>query len=184
MAMIEVSNLYHSYTNDDVYAVQDVSFTIDKGEIVGFLGPSGAGKSTTQGVLSGLLQLQKGDIVIDGEKRNGRPDKAFFNRIGVGFERPNVYKKLSEVKTLKLERFEFPSNLWAETLSDFAVAYKRAEHDRDKIMDTLIPLYYGRTCSFVVALEPLNIQQAEEVIEDQCLVFESSKPGLLARWFE
>lgn len=101
MSMIEVSNLYHSYTNDDVYAVQDVSFVIDKGEIVGFLGPSGAGKSTTQGVLSGLLQLQKGEIVIDGEKRNGKPDKAFFNRIGVGFERPNVYKKLSGIDNLK-----------------------------------------------------------------------------------
>lgn len=99
--MIDVKNLFHSYTRNDVYAVRDVSFTIAKGEIMGFLGPSGAGKSTTQGVLSGLLELQQGDITIDGEKRAGKPDKAFFNRIGVGFERPNVYKKLSGLDNLK-----------------------------------------------------------------------------------
>ncbi|WP_461419519.1 ATP-binding cassette domain-containing protein, partial [Gudongella sp.] len=43
--MIKVKNLYHSYSNDDKYAVNDVSFQVDEGEIFGFLGPSGAGKS-------------------------------------------------------------------------------------------------------------------------------------------
>ena len=99
--MIEVKSLFHSYTHDDVYAVHDVSFSIDRGEILGFLGPSGAGKSTTQGVLAGLLDLQQGEIRIDGRQRIGRPDKAFFNRIGVGFERPNVYKKLSGLDNLR-----------------------------------------------------------------------------------
>jgi fluoroquinolone transport system ATP-binding protein len=99
--MINVSNLYYSYKKNDEYAVNDISFNIEKGEIFGFLGPSGAGKSTTQGVLAGLLELQKGEIVIDGEPRKGHPDKAFFNRIGVGFERPNVYKKLTALDNLK-----------------------------------------------------------------------------------
>ena len=58
--MIKVKNLYHSYSNDENYAVHDVSFEIGKGEIFGFLGPSGAGKSTTQNILVGLLQLQRG----------------------------------------------------------------------------------------------------------------------------
>ncbi|MBN2780395.1 MAG: ABC transporter ATP-binding protein [Candidatus Marinimicrobia bacterium] len=99
--MIEARNLFHSYTHNDDYAVNDVSFDIKKGEIFGFLGPSGAGKSTTQGVLAGLLELQKGEIIIDGVPRKGHPDKAFFNRIGVGFERPNVYKKLTALDNLK-----------------------------------------------------------------------------------
>lgn len=99
--MIEVKNIYHSYKKNDEYAVNDVSFTIEKGEIFGFLGPSGAGKTTTQGVLVGLLDLQQGDVIIDGKLREGRPDKAFFNRIGVGFERPNVYKKLTGLDNLK-----------------------------------------------------------------------------------
>ena len=99
--MIEVKNIYHSYKKNDEYAVNNVSFTIEKGEIFGFLGPSGAGKTTTQGVLVGLLDLQQGDVIIDGKPREGQPDKAFFNRIGVGFERPNVYKKLTGLDNLK-----------------------------------------------------------------------------------
>ena len=101
MRMIEVKNLFYSYTKGDVYAVNDIGFEISKGEIFGFLGPSGAGKSTTQAVLAGLLELQKGDISIDGEARTGHPDKKFFNRIGMGFEIPNVYKKLSGIDNLK-----------------------------------------------------------------------------------
>ena len=99
--MIEVKNLTYSYSKKEAPAVSDVSFSIGSGEIFGFLGPSGAGKSTTQAVLSGLLELQKGDIIIDGEARTGHPDKAFFNRIGMGFEIPNVYRKLSGLDNLK-----------------------------------------------------------------------------------
>jgi len=99
--MIEVKNLKHSYEKNNEFAVDDISFNIKKGEIFGFLGPSGAGKSTTQGILSGLLELQEGHIIIDGEERKGHPDKKFFNRIGVGFERPNVYKKLTAIDNLK-----------------------------------------------------------------------------------
>ncbi len=99
--MIDVNNLYYSYNEDGNFAVEDVSFHIETGEIFGFLGPSGAGKSTTQGILAGLLELQKGEIIIDGQSRKGLPDKAFFNRIGVGFEIPNVYKKLSGLDNLK-----------------------------------------------------------------------------------
>ncbi|UCG80516.1 MAG: glycosyl transferase family 2 [Desulfobacterales bacterium] len=96
----------------------------------------------------------------------------------------NLYKKLSEVKTLSFTNFEFPANLWAEVLIDFGVAYKNKAHEKEKIMEILIPLYFGRTCSFVVELEPMTIQQAEEVIEDQCIVFERSKPSLLTKWLD
>ncbi|MCK4388890.1 MAG: cell wall biosynthesis glycosyltransferase [Desulfobacterales bacterium] len=96
----------------------------------------------------------------------------------------NVYKKVSEVRTLGFADFEFPGNLWADILVDFAVAYKKGAYDKERIMECLIPLYYGRTGSFVIELEPMTIQQAEEVIEDQCIVFERSKPGLLTKWFD
>jgi glycosyltransferase involved in cell wall biosynthesis len=96
----------------------------------------------------------------------------------------NVYKKLSEVMALPLAGFEFPANLWAETLIDFAVAYKKGDDRRERLMASLIPLYLGRTCSYILECEPMTIQQAEELIEDQCSVFEHSKPYLLRRWFE
>ena len=96
----------------------------------------------------------------------------------------NLHEKLAEVKALSLADFEFPANLWAEVLIDFAVAYRNAQDNREKVMECLMPLYFGRTCSFVIESEPMTIQQAEELIEDQCCVFEYTKSYLLKRWFE
>lgn len=98
--MISVKNLYHSYTHDDVYAVNNVSFEIAKGEVFGFLGPSGAGKSTTQGVLTGLLPLQKGEVTVAGYDMRHR-NRQMFNKIGVSFEQSNVYNKLTALENLE-----------------------------------------------------------------------------------
>jgi fluoroquinolone transport system ATP-binding protein len=98
--MITVEGLYHSYSNDEIYAVKDVSFEIPKGEVFGFLGPSGAGKSTTQGVLTGLLQLQKGNVVVAGYDLH-KVDNRRFNKIGVSFEQSNVYNKLTAKENLQ-----------------------------------------------------------------------------------
>jgi len=104
--MIRVKHLYHSYTNDKDFAVEDISFEIEKGEIFGFLGPSGAGKSTTQKILIGLLPMQKGEVDIAGYDIM-KPKEELFNLIGVSFEHPNVYKKLSG-----LENLEFYSKMF------------------------------------------------------------------------
>ena len=62
--MIEVSHLTKRY--GDKYAVNDVSFTVKEGEILGFLGPNGAGKSTTMNMLTGYLSSNEGTIKIAG----------------------------------------------------------------------------------------------------------------------
>ena len=62
--MIEVENLSKTYSG--FRAVQDISFHVNKGEIVGFLGPNGAGKSTTMKVLAGYLPPTDGNIRIAG----------------------------------------------------------------------------------------------------------------------
>lgn len=61
--MIEVSNLTKRYGSK--VAVNDVSFTVDKGEILGFLGPNGAGKSTTMNILTGYLSASDGSCKIN-----------------------------------------------------------------------------------------------------------------------
>lgn len=108
--MISVKNLYHSYTNDDVFAVSDVNFEISKGEVFGFLGPSGAGKSTTQGVLTGLLPLQKGEVMVAGYDMKKRK-REMFNKIGVSFEQSNVYNKLTAIENLEFYKklFDVPT---------------------------------------------------------------------------
>jgi ABC-2 type transport system ATP-binding protein len=61
--MIQIENLTKSY--GPVLALQDVSFTIQPGEIVGLLGPNGAGKTTTIKILTGYLQQDKGSVTVD-----------------------------------------------------------------------------------------------------------------------
>ena len=70
--MIELKNVTKKY--GDFTAVNDVSFKIEKGEIVGFLGQNGAGKTTTMKMITGLAEPTEGEIFIDGEKitRNSR----------------------------------------------------------------------------------------------------------------
>ncbi|MEA4962238.1 ABC transporter ATP-binding protein [Lutispora sp.] len=104
--MLKVKNLWHSYNNDKNYAVQDISFEVEEGEILGFLGPSGAGKSTTQNILIGLLKLQEGEVSIRGKSMKNPKDE-LFNIIGVSFEQPNVYKKLSGFENLNFYRKMF-----------------------------------------------------------------------------
>lgn len=98
--MISVKNLSHSYSNNDKLAVKNISFEIQKGETFGFLGPSGAGKSTTQGILTGLLKLQQGEVIVAGYDMN-KVQNERFNKIGVSFEQSNVYSKLTAYENLK-----------------------------------------------------------------------------------
>ena len=62
--MIEVNNLTHYYGPRP--AIQDVSFHVDKGEILGFLGPNGAGKTTTMRIITGFMPPTRGNVSLDG----------------------------------------------------------------------------------------------------------------------
>ncbi len=109
-SMISVKNLSHSYNNDGKLAVNNISFEVEKGETFGFLGPSGAGKSTTQGILTGLLKQQSGEVMVAGydimKVQNER-----FNKIGVSFEQSNVYGKLTAKENLEFyaKLFDVPT---------------------------------------------------------------------------
>ncbi len=98
--MIDVRNLTFTYPKSSVPAVRDANFEVGRGKIFGFLGPSGAGKSTVQNIMIGLLPIQKGTVLYSG-RRISELGKQFFNRIGVSFEHPNLYEKLTGIENLK-----------------------------------------------------------------------------------
>ncbi len=98
--MIKATQLSYIYPGQDHAAVNNISFTVNRGEIFGFLGPSGAGKSTTQKLLIRLLRGYQGHVSIDSkELRNLTQD--YYNHIGVGFELPNHYPRLTALENLK-----------------------------------------------------------------------------------
>ncbi|MFZ0447639.1 MAG: cell wall biosynthesis glycosyltransferase [Desulfatiglandaceae bacterium] len=94
----------------------------------------------------------------------------------------NIYKKLQEIGNMGESEFNFPTDLWARILFDMAVAYRDSVMDRNLMMESLIPLYFGRTLSFVKRTKRMSIKQAEEAIEHDCAAFETAKPYLLKRW--
>jgi hypothetical protein len=94
----------------------------------------------------------------------------------------NIYNKLGEIRELPLAHFSFPSEIWARILYSYSVAYKNAVVDREQLLRSLIPLFLGKNLSFVKKTERMSIQQAEEYIENECMLFEEAKPYLLNKW--
>ena len=90
--MIEVKHLTKRYGN--CLAVDDLSFSIDKGVIYGFLGPNGAGKSTTMNIITGCLGASSGEVSIDGHNIMEEPDKAKA-KIGYLPELPPLYQEMT-----------------------------------------------------------------------------------------
>ncbi len=91
-SLIRVENLYRYY--GAICAVQDVSFEVSRGEVVGFLGPNGAGKSTTMLMISGNLAPSAGRVLINGVDILDDPRAA---KADLGFlpEQPPLYRELT-----------------------------------------------------------------------------------------
>lgn len=98
--MIHVENLNFSYPSAKTQALYQLNFDIEKGEVFGFLGPSGSGKSTTQKILYRWLKGYSGQIKIGGKALEAW-DRSYYERIGVSFELPNHYEKLSGLENLQ-----------------------------------------------------------------------------------
>jgi len=114
------------------------------------------------------------------EKFHGQADQ--FQNIWSKIITPEVYTKLIEVLEMDKEKFEFPPALWAKILFDFGVSYHQGALGKELLLNALIPLYYGRTLSYIRTARNMDTRQAEEYIEDQCLVFEETKHYLIDRW--
>ena len=107
--MINVTGLSKRYGTH--LAVQDVSFNIEKGEVIGFLGPNGAGKSTIMNILTGYLSMTQGKVEIDGFDIVDYPEQA-KRRIGYLPEIPPLYTDMKVREYLNfiydLKKVKFP----------------------------------------------------------------------------
>lgn len=97
-AMVEVKNLVKRY--GDKLAVNNVSFTVNEGEILGFLGPNGAGKSTTMNIITGYLSSTSGTVTIDGCEILDDP-KGAKSKIGYLPEIPPLYQDMTVKRYLE-----------------------------------------------------------------------------------
>lgn len=95
--MIKVSNLTKSYGNK--LALDNVSFTVKKGEVLGFLGPNGAGKSTTMNIITGYISYTSGSVTVDGVDILENPIEA-KRKIGYLPEMPPLYLDMTVTEYL------------------------------------------------------------------------------------
>jgi fluoroquinolone transport system ATP-binding protein len=112
MPVIEVDDLTFRYPKTTAPVVKGMSFSVDAGEVFGFLGPSGAGKSTTQKILTGLLTGHGGRVAV-WDRDPADWGSEYYQRIGVSFELPNHYQKLTA-----LENLQFFASLYAGPTED------------------------------------------------------------------
>lgn len=107
MSILEVKNLTHTYDGNTPFmhdAVKNVSFSVNKGEIIGIIGHTGSGKSTLVQHLNGLLKASRGEVLLDGKNIWDDPKKirAIRSRVGLVFQYPEyqlfedtVYKDIA-----------------------------------------------------------------------------------------
>jgi ABC-2 type transport system ATP-binding protein len=94
MTAIEVNQLYKSYA--DVTAVNDLTFTVNPGEILGLIGPNGAGKSTTIKIILDFMKPDSGTVKIFGQQMN----EALKDQIGYLPEERGLYKRLTAIELI------------------------------------------------------------------------------------
>ena len=139
--MIEVKNLKKRYGNK--LAVNDVSFTVENGEILGFLGPNGAGKSTTMNIITGYLSSTEGTVTIDGCEVLEDPIGA-KSKIGYLPEFPPLYPDMTVIKYLEfmydLKKVKLPKKAHIAEVCDLV----KITHVKDRVIKNLSKGYKQR----------------------------------------
>jgi energy-coupling factor transport system ATP-binding protein len=93
-----VENLSYKYPNSKEFAIKDVSFTVNHGEILGVVGPNGSGKSTLLLLMNNLIKANSGQVLIDGENIKELDFHKIARKQGIVFQNPNYQIFASSIK--------------------------------------------------------------------------------------
>ena len=94
----------------------------------------------------------------------------------------STLSELQRIATLEVSEFNYPADVWAKTVFEFAASYHRSVISRDHIVQALVPLYRGRTLSFLLENQDVSGEDIERNVESLCGEFERLKPYLLEVW--
>lgn len=90
--------------------------------------------------------------------------------------------ELQRIARLDVSEFHYPAEVWAKTVFEFAASYHKSVISRDHIVQALVPLYRGRTLSFLLENRDVSGEEIERNVESLCGEFERLKPYLLEVW--
>ena len=149
--MIEIKNVSKSYKKGKK-VIDNINIEIRDGELFGFLGPNGAGKTTTIKMITGILDIDEGDILIDGNSIKTNPLEA-KKRFGLVPDNPDIFIKLKGIEYLNFiadiykiseeERIEKIKNLSKQfemenVLNNKIQSYSHGMRQKIVIMGTLL----------------------------------------------
>lgn len=131
--MIEIKNVSQSYSKN-VKVIENMNLTIEDGTIFGFIGPNGAGKTTTIEMITGVLKIDKGDILIDGKSIIKEPIQA-KKLFGFVPDSPDAFEKLTGLEYLNFigDVYNVPQKERFEKVKDLANKFGIYDSLKDRI---------------------------------------------------
>ncbi|ACZ00944.1 ABC transporter ATP-binding protein [Streptobacillus moniliformis] len=136
MKVLEVNNINVFY--DKIHAIKDVSFYINKGEIVSFIGANGAGKSTTLNAISNLLKIKSGEIALFGENiSNVKAHKLVLRGMAHVPEGRRIFTELTVLENLLMGAFTRPKSEIKESLEKMFNLFPRLRERKNQLSGTM-----------------------------------------------
>lgn len=136
MAMLEVNNINVFYGS--IHAVKDISFQVEKGEIISLIGANGAGKTTILQTVSGLLKSTTGSIVFNGQDLMHIPaHKIVSHGLAQVPEGRRVFLQMSVMENLELGAYTQPKNTIEKNLEIVFEHFPRLKERRTQVAGTL-----------------------------------------------
>lgn len=132
--MIEIKNVTKVYGGTKK-AVDQISFTVPTGQIIGFIGPNGAGKTTTIKMITGVLNPDEGEILINGKNIVKEP-LAAKKEFGIVPDNADIFLRLKGIEYLNFmaDMYEVPADVRKERIQDLAETFEMANALNDKIL--------------------------------------------------
>ena len=183
--MIEIKNVSKSYKKGEK-TIHNLNFTIKDGEIFGFLGPNGAGKTTTIKMITGILDIDEGDIIIDGKSITKEPVEA-KKQFGFVPDNPDMFLKLKGIEYLNFiaDIYEVSKETREELISKLAKKFEIYDVLNNKIQSyshgmrqkiVIISLLLHNPKNWIID-EPMTGLDPKSTYELKTLMKEHAKKG-------
>ncbi len=132
--MFEIKNVSKSFNKNGVKAVDSLSLTVENGEIFGFLGPNGAGKTTSIRMLTGILQPDEGELLLDGISIKERPVAA-KRQFAFVPDNPETVTRLKAIEYLNFigDVYKISADLRKERIENYCAKFGLKEVLNNKI---------------------------------------------------
>jgi hypothetical protein len=128
------------------------------------------------------VELENVEVSVDALVARFREGLDHFGPVWLKVIGKESYEQLVEVAKPAPSAVEFPADLWARVVYEFAVAYQRWSGDRRSLLEMVIPIYFARVAGFVNQTREMTTEQADVLVDEQARRFEELKPFLIESW--